>query len=78
MEWPDLLRIVKSVQANGGTFRYLIDGRSRLEGPEIPIGHKIVARWVLATGELIGMSKSSAFSGPLRNVRRNHLTSWHG
>ncbi len=44
---------IAEMRANGGTFRYFVDGLPGLRGPEIGLGHKIIARSVPGTGELI-------------------------
>lgn len=53
MNWQALLDCVRKMQANGGTFRYFIDGLPGLKGPDVPLGHKILVRSVPKTGELI-------------------------
>lgn len=53
MTWDRLLEVVQSMQTHGGTFRYLVAGLPGLQGPEIPLGHKIVVRSIPASGELI-------------------------
>lgn len=53
MDWPRLLKCIADMQANGGTFRYLVDGVADLRGPDIPLGHKIVVRNIPTTGKLI-------------------------
>ena len=53
MDWQRLLDCIAEMQARGGTFRYFIDGLPGLKGPQIGLGHKIVARSVPATGEMI-------------------------
>jgi hypothetical protein len=53
MDRQRLLDAIKAVQTHGGAFRYLIDGLPGLNGPDVPLGHKIIVRTVPATGELI-------------------------
>jgi HNH endonuclease len=53
MDFDRLLSCIKKVQETGGTFRYLVDGLPGLNGPAIDFGHKLVARSVESTGELI-------------------------
>jgi hypothetical protein len=53
LPWPDVLEMLKAVPANRN-FRYLPDGLPGLQGPPIPIGHKIILRTVPRTGQLIG------------------------
>ncbi len=53
MEWDRLLECLAKMQKTGGTFRYFVDGLPGLTGPMVDLGHKIVARSVPSTGELI-------------------------
>lgn len=53
MDWDRLQSCIASMQEHGGIFRYLVDGLPGLNGPEIPLGHKIIVRSVPDTGELI-------------------------
>jgi hypothetical protein len=53
MDWDRLKSCIAGMRANGGTFRYLVDGLPGLRGPEIGLGHKIIVRSVPCTGELI-------------------------
>jgi hypothetical protein len=54
MDLPKLQQVIGEMHDHGGMFRYLPDGLPGLNGPDIPLGHKIVVRSVPATGELIG------------------------
>lgn len=51
--WDRVLQIAQDMQ-KGGTFRYIFDGLPGLDGPTIPVSHKIVLRNVPSTGDLIG------------------------
>jgi hypothetical protein len=51
--WEHLHNVIRSMQANGGSFRYLIGGLPGLSGPDVRLGHKIVVRSVPQTGKLI-------------------------
>lgn len=53
MNWTRLQSCIAGMRANGGAFRYFVDGLPGLHGPEIGLGHKIIARSVPGTGELI-------------------------
>ena len=53
MDRQRLLDAIMTVQAHGGRFRYLIGGLPGLKGPVVPLGHKIIARSVPTTGQLI-------------------------
>lgn len=53
MDWERLFGCIASMQKNGGTFRYLVDGLPGLRGPKIDLGNKIIVRSVPSTGELI-------------------------
>jgi hypothetical protein len=53
MDWTGLLKCIKDMQTNGGTFRYFADGLPGLQGPRIDLGHKLIVRSVPSTGELI-------------------------
>lgn len=53
MDWSRLQDCIAKMRANGGTFRYFVDGLPGLRGPEVGLGHKIIARSVPSTGELI-------------------------
>lgn len=53
MEQKQLSQVIKTMQSRGGTFRYMIDGLPGLQGPDVPIGHKIIVRSIPSTGELI-------------------------
>jgi hypothetical protein len=53
MDRQRLLDAITTVQAHGGTFRYLIGGLPGLKGPLVPLGHKIIVRSVPTTGQLI-------------------------
>jgi hypothetical protein len=51
--WVRALEVMENLRS-GGTFRYLPNGLPGLQGPDIPISHRIVLRSVSATGQLIG------------------------
>lgn len=53
MDWSRLLSCVDSMQKNGGTFRYFVDGLPGLLGPNIDLCHKLIVRSIASTGELI-------------------------
>lgn len=53
MDWKRLLEVIANMKAHGGMFRYLVTGLPGLEGPEIPLGHKIVIRSIPSSGEMI-------------------------
>ncbi|MDW3098675.1 MAG: HNH endonuclease [Alphaproteobacteria bacterium] len=53
LDWNRLLQVIRKMQTDGGTFRYLIGGLPGLKGPDISLGHKIIIRSVPSTGELI-------------------------
>lgn len=53
MERERLLSVIEKVQSNGGTFRYFVNGLPGLQGPDVPLGHKIIVRSVPTTGQLI-------------------------
>ncbi|KAB2680961.1 HNH endonuclease [Brucella pseudintermedia] len=53
MDQQQLSQVIKRMQSRGGTFRYLIEGLPGLQGPDVPIGHKIIVRSIPSTGELI-------------------------
>jgi hypothetical protein len=53
MDWNRLLSCVESMQRNGGTFRYFVDGLPGLLGPNIDLCHKLIVRSIPCTGELI-------------------------
>ncbi|OQW54877.1 MAG: hypothetical protein A4S14_14590 [Proteobacteria bacterium SG_bin9] len=53
LEFDALLKCIKSMQEHGGTFRYFVEELPGLKGPTVRFGHKVIARSVPATGELI-------------------------
>lgn len=53
MDRQRLATAIKEMQSHGGTFRYLVNGLPGLQGPDLPLGHKIVVRSIPSTGELI-------------------------
>ncbi len=53
MDWARLQDCIAKMRINGGTFRYFVGGLPGLRGPEVGLGHKIIARSVPNTGELI-------------------------
>lgn len=53
MNWERLIECIQSMQKNGGTFRYLVNGLPGLNGPQIGLGNKIIIRSIPSTGELI-------------------------
>lgn len=53
MDRPRLASVIKKMQSHGGTFRYFVNGLPSLQGPDVPLGHKIIVRSVPSTGELI-------------------------
>jgi hypothetical protein len=57
MDWDRLIAVIKEMQTHGGTFRYMVDGLPGLNGPDIPLSHKIVVRSVPSTGKLIAYAE---------------------
>jgi hypothetical protein len=53
MDRPRLASVIKEMQSHGGTFRYFVNGLPGLQGPSLPLSHKIVVRSIPCTGELI-------------------------
>lgn len=53
MDRQRLAALIKAMQSHGGTFRYLVNGLPGLQGPDLPLGHKIVVRSIPSTGELV-------------------------
>lgn len=53
MDRQRLAAVIKAMQSHGGTLRYLVNGLPSLQGPDLPLGHKIVVRSIPSTGELI-------------------------
>jgi hypothetical protein len=53
LDWSGLQKCIVGMRARGGTFRYFVGGLPGLRGPEVGLGHKIIARSVPSTGELI-------------------------
>jgi len=53
IEGKDLVARIQRAQEYGGTLRYLIGGLPGVVGPQIDIAHRLVARSVPVTGELI-------------------------
>lgn len=53
MDRARLVDVIKQMQSKGGTFRYCVDGLPGLQGPDLPLSHKIIVRSVSSTGELI-------------------------
>lgn len=53
MDRAHLIKMIKEMQAHGGTFRYMTEELPGLKGPKIPLSNKIIVRSVPSTGELI-------------------------
>lgn len=53
MDREHLVRVIKSMQSHGGTFRYMVDGLPGLVGPKTSLGHKVIVRSIPRTGKLI-------------------------
>ncbi|MFT4108811.1 HNH endonuclease [Propionicimonas sp.] len=53
MDHARLASVIKEMRSHGGTFRYFVNGLPGLQGPDVPLNHKIVVRSVPSTGELI-------------------------
>lgn len=51
--WERIKEVIEGMK-RGGTFRYLPDGLPGMNGPKIPMSHRLVVRTVPATGQLVG------------------------